>query len=115
MTLKMSKSRTTTKYKQGDKLPPIHPGEILHSEFMEPLKLSATQLALHMGIPLSRVTAIINGQRGITVDTALRLARVFKTSPDLWLNLQYHYEIAQLDYIGEKDKIYKETRALLTV
>lgn len=109
----MSKSPTTTKYKEGDKLPPIHPGDILRTEFMEPLKLSATQLALHMGIPLSRVTAIINSTRGITADTALRLAKVFTTSPDLWLNLQSQYEVAMLDYTGEKDKISREARQLL--
>ncbi len=108
----MSKSRTTTKYKEGDKLPPIHPGEILRFEFMEPLHLSATKLALHMGIPLSRVTAIINGNRSITADTALRLARVFNTSYELWMNLQSNYEVARLEYTGEKDKICNEVRKL---
>lgn len=111
--LKMSKSRTTTKYKEGDKLFPIHPGEVLRTEFMEPLSLSSTQLALHMGIPLSRVTAIVKGERRITADTALRLARVFNTSCDLWLNLQSHYEVAMLDYTGETDKINRESRELL--
>lgn len=108
----MSKLQTTTKYKDGDWLPPIHPGEILRTEFMEPLKLSATKLALHMGIPLSRVTSILNGGRGITADTALRLARVFNTSPELWLNLQSHYEVARLEYSGERDRILKEARQL---
>lgn len=108
----MSKSPTTIKYKEGDKLPPIHPGEILRSEFMEPLKLSATKLAIHMGIPLSRVSAILNGSRGITADTAVRLARVFNTSSELWVNLQSNYEIASLDYSGEMDKIFKAVRRL---
>jgi addiction module HigA family antidote len=112
MILKMSKLPTTTRLKDGDSLPPIHPGDILRTEFMEPLNLSATQLALHMGIPLSRVTAIMNGTRGITADTALRLARVFSTSAELWLNLQSNYEIARLDYLGVRDKILKETRML---
>lgn len=112
MISEMSKLQTTTRYKAGDKLPPIHPGEILRSEFMEPLNLSATRLALHMGIPLSRVTTILNGGRGITADTALRLARVFKTSSELWLNLQSHYEVARLEYTGQKDKILREVREL---
>jgi antitoxin HigA-1 len=108
----MSRSRTTTKLHEGDRLPPIHPGEILATEFMEPLKLSATKLSLHMGIPLSRVTAILKGQRSITADTALRLARVFGTSSQLWLNLQSNYEIARLEYSGEKDRILTEVREL---
>ena len=108
----MLKSRTTTKYKDGDKLPPIHPGDILRTEFMEPLDLSATKLSLYMGIPLTRVTAIINGKRGISPDTALRLAKVFSTSSDLWLNLQSHYDVEQMEYTGEKDKIDKEARRI---
>ncbi len=112
MIAKMSRLQTTTKYQAGDKLPPIHPGDVLLTEFMKPLELSATQLALHMGVPLTRVTAIIKGNRAITADTALRLARVFGTSSELWLNLQTHYEIACLEYSGEKDKILKEARGL---
>lgn len=108
----MSKSRTTTKYKEGDKLPPIHPGEILRYEFMEPLSLSATKLALHMGIPLTRVTAIIKGERGITTDTAFRLSRVFGTSVEFWLNLQSGYEVEMMDYSGKKSAIFSETRAI---
>jgi antitoxin HigA-1 len=108
----MSKLQTTTKYRQGDRLPPIHPGEVLRTEFMEPLNLSATRLALHMGIPLSRVSAILKGDRSITADTALRLSLVFKTSSELWLNLQSHYEVASLEYSGEKDRIMQEAREL---
>lgn len=110
----MSKSRTITKYKDGDALPPIHPGEILKSEFMEPLNLSATQLALHMGIPLSRVIMIVNGKRNLTADTAFRLAKVFKTSPDFWLNLQSQYEVSMLDYSGATEKICLEVREICT-
>ncbi len=108
----MSKSRTTIKRRKGDKLPPIHPGEILLTEFLEPLNLSATKLALLMGIAPTRVTAIVKGDRSITADTALRLAKVFKMSPEFWLNLQLNYDIAMLDYTGEKDKIYREAREL---
>lgn len=112
MIKKMSKSRTTAKYKEGDVLPPIHPGEILKSEFMEPLHLSATQLALHMGIPLSRVIMIVNSKRNLTADTAFRLATVFKTSPEFWLNLQSQYEVAMLDYTGATEKICLEVREI---
>jgi len=108
----MSKSRTTIKRKKGEKLPPIHPGEILLTEFLEPLNLSATKLALLMGIAPSRVTAIIKGDRSITADSALRLAKVFKMSAEFWMNLQLNYDIAMLEYTGEKDKIFQEAREL---
>lgn len=110
----MSKSLTTTKFRAGDKLPPIHPGEILRSEFLEPLNLSATKLAGLMGVPATRITAIISNteRRVITADTAFRLACVFKTSPEFWLNLQANYDVAMLDYTGEKDKILKQVRDL---
>ncbi|HEY9714415.1 MAG TPA: HigA family addiction module antitoxin [Chroococcales cyanobacterium] len=110
----MSRSLTTTKSKNGDKLRPIHPGEILRAEFLEPLNLSATRLATYLGVPATRITAIISDseRRSITADTACRLARVFKTSPEFWLNLQASYDVAMLDYTGELDKIHKEVREL---
>ncbi|HEY9684260.1 MAG TPA: HigA family addiction module antitoxin [Oculatellaceae cyanobacterium] len=112
----MSKSQTITELKDGDKLAPIHPGEILRSEFLEPLSLSATKLATFMGVPATRITAIISDKerRVITADTALRLACVFKTSPEFWLNLQANYDVAMLDYTGQKDKIKQEVRQLAT-
>ena len=73
-------------------LPPIHPGEHLAEE-LDALKMSARALAGHLGVPTNRVTSIINGQRGITGDTALRLGHFFGTGPDIWLNLQSQYEI----------------------
>lgn len=73
-------------------LTPVHPGEILREE-METLNLSATQLSKALCVPVNRVTLILNGQRGISADTALRLARYFGTSPDLWLNLQKTWEL----------------------
>ena len=113
----MSKLRTTTKLHEGDKLLPIHPGEILRTEFLEPLKLSATKLANYMGIAPSRVTAIISDtdKRSITADTAYRLACVFKTTPEFWLNLQSNYDVAMLDYTGQVDKNRKEVRELTSV
>ena len=74
-------------------LPPIHPGEILREEFMKPLNLSANALAQHLGVTTARVNEIANGRRGITADTALRLARCFSTTPEFWMNLQQRYEL----------------------
>ncbi len=78
-------------------LPPIHPGEILRAEFMEPLKLSMNRLALDLCVPVTRIAEIVHERRGITPDTALRLARYFDTSATFWLNLQsaYDLEVAQ--------------------
>ena len=77
---------------------PVHPGEILAEE-LEELGLSANAFAKTLGVPTNRITAILNGQRGVTADTALRLARYFGTGPQLWLNLQKTYELrrAELD------------------
>ena len=70
-----------------------HPGEILRTEFLDELNLSQYRLAVDTGIPHSRVTAIIKGQRAITPDTALRLARYFGTSADFWIGLQKDYDM----------------------
>ncbi len=72
--------------------PPIHPGEHLAQELNE-LGMSAAELARKLGVPTNRVTGILNGQRAVTGDTALRLAHFFGTSPEFWLNLQSLYEI----------------------
>jgi len=74
-------------------LPPIHPGEILRTEFMEPLRLSMNRLALDLRVPVTRIAEIVHERRGITPDTALRLARYFKTSAAFWLNLQTAYDL----------------------
>jgi len=78
-------------------LSPIHPGEILHADFMEPLGLSMNRLALDLRVPVTRISEIVHQRRGITPDTALRLARYFNTSAGFWLNLQtaYDLEVAQ--------------------
>lgn len=70
-----------------------HPGEILRTEFLDEMNLSQYRLAVDTGIPHSRVTAIIKGQRAITPDTALRLARYFGTSAEFWLGLQKEYDL----------------------
>lgn len=75
---------------------PVHPGEILRDELDE-LGLSANGLAKALGVPVNRVTAILNGQRGVTADTALRLARYFGTTPEIWLNLQKTWELRRAE------------------
>src|SRR3954462_7227204 len=72
---------------------PVHPGEMLRQEFMKPLGLSINGLALELHVPVTRVSEIVNERRGITADTALRLARYFGTSPDFWMNIQKDYEL----------------------
>lgn len=74
---------------------PISPGEILHEEFLVPLKLSAAALARALHVPANRITALINGQRGLSADTALRLARYFGTTPEFWIRLQAEYDLRQ--------------------
>ena len=76
--------------------PPLHfphPGEILHEEFLVPLRISQYRLALDLKIPHSRVTAIIHGRRAISPDTALRLSRYFGTSAEFWIGLQKEYDL----------------------
>ncbi|GLQ93129.1 HigA family addiction module antitoxin [Dyella acidisoli] len=74
-------------------LPPVHPGEILREEYMKPLGLSANALARAIGVTPARVNEIANERRGITADTALRLARYFRTDAQSWINLQVNYEL----------------------
>lgn len=76
-----------------ERLEPVHPGEILAEDFLAPIGLSANQLALRLRIPANRITAIIAGKRSITADTALRLARYFGTSAEVWMKLQIAYDL----------------------
>jgi len=71
---------------------PVHPGEILRDE-LEALELSANALARALEVPANRITALLKGQRGVTADTALRLARYLRTTPEFWINLQKTYEL----------------------
>lgn len=75
------------------KLNPIHPGEILSEEFLEPLEITQYRLAKDMNVPARRMNEIVHGTRAISVDTALRLSLYFKTSPQFWLNLQSRYDL----------------------
>ena len=81
---------------------PVHPGEILREELQE-LGMSANALAKALDVPTNRITSILNGQRGITADTALRLSRYFGTSPHLWQNLQSTYELRTAEIESGKD------------
>ena len=74
--------------------PPIHPGEILREQFLAPLALSAGALARELGVPRTRMERIVKEEMGISVDTALRLARYFDTTPNVWLNMQAAYDLA---------------------
>src|SRR5271157_4694335 len=74
-------------------MPPVHPGEILREDFMKPLSLSVNRLALDLRVPSTRIGEIVHERRRITADTALRLARYFKTNPEFWLNLQNHFDL----------------------
>jgi addiction module HigA family antidote len=74
-------------------LPPVHPGEVLREEYMMPLSLSANALARALGVTPARVNDIANEKRGITADTALRLARYFGTDAQSWINLQTNYDL----------------------
>lgn len=75
------------------KLAPVHPGEILREEYMVPLSMSMTALAKALRVDAPRIKAIVDGERSVTPDTALRLARFFDTTPEFWINLQAHYDI----------------------
>ena len=81
----------------GVRLAPVHPGEVLRHEFLEPLELSANALALALRVPANRISAILAGRRAVTAETALRLARHFGTTPAFWLNLQKTYELEQAE------------------
>jgi addiction module HigA family antidote len=74
-------------------MPPIHPGETLREDFLKPLGLSASRLAMELLVPVTRINDIVRGKRAITADTALRLARYFGTTPQFWMNLQANYEL----------------------
>ena len=82
------------------RLDPVHPGEVLKHDFMEPFGLSATALARAIGVTPARINEIVRGRRGITAATALRLARYFSTDAQSWMNLQDRYELA----VAERDE-----------
>jgi len=89
--------------KQVTKITPTHPGEVLLEDFMKPLGLSANALAIALRVPASRIAEIAKAERGVSAETALRIARYFGTSPDFWVRLQAKYDV----------EIAKDTKAAL--
>jgi len=86
---------------------PIHPGEILLEEFLEPMELSQYRLAKDISVPPRRINEIVHGKRGVTADTALRLARYFGTSERFWMNLQIRYDL-EVERERLKGRLVKE-------
>ncbi|MFN3226420.1 MAG: HigA family addiction module antitoxin [Hyphomicrobiales bacterium] len=99
----MSKSRTTTDEPLA--LPAVHPGALLRELYLEPLELSAGALAKRLMVPRTRIERLVNGQTGLSSDTAMRLARFFNTTPNYWLNLQQRYDLALAANASDYDKI----------
>ena len=89
--------------KKTRKLPPVHPGEILREDLLKPLGISINRLARDLRVPPTRTSEIVNGRRGISADTALRLARYFGTTAEFWMNLQgaYDLDLAQRASAGQ--------------
>ena len=91
------------------KIPPVHPGEVLSEEFLKPLGLSQHRLALDIGVDARRINEIVLGKRRVTANTALRLARYFDTSPELWLGLQAQYDL-DVEEDAFADRLEREVR-----
>lgn len=86
-----------------DKLAPVHPGEVLQDEFLDPIGLSQNRLALSIRVPARRINEIVHGKRRVTADTALRLGRFFGMSAQFWMNLQARYDLdVAEDELGER-------------
>ena len=94
----------------SQKLPPVHPGEILLEEYLKPLEISQNKLGRDLNVPAQRINDIVRGQRAITVDTALRLARYFHTSPQFWLNRQSRYDLEIAQETRLVERVIKEVR-----
>ncbi len=84
---------------------PTHPGEMLNEEFLVPLAISQSRLALEIKVPFQRINLIVNGKRAVTPDTALRLAKFFGTTPDFWLSLQLAWDVYQAMHAPEANEI----------
>ena len=86
-----------------NKMRPIHPGEILREEFLQPLGMTPNALSIELRVPAPRINEVVRERRGITTDTALRLARFFNTTPQFWLNLQTSFDLKQTEMaVGDK-------------
>jgi len=96
---------------KNKKLPPIHPGEILFEEFLKPMGISQYRLAKDISVPPRRINEIVHGKRSISADTALRLGRYFKISPQFWLNLQNRFDLELTEDLVS-DRLDKEVNVL---
>jgi addiction module HigA family antidote len=95
------------------RLPPIHPGEVLHEEFLKPMRLSQYRLAQDISVPPRRINEIVHRKRSITADTALRLSRYFGTSERFWLNLQNRYDL-EVERARLRGRLKREVAVLRT-
>ena len=97
--------------KSKNMLDAVHPGEVLSEEYLRPLSISQSKLALSMRVAPQRINEIINGKRGISADTALRLSRVIGTTPEFWMSLQSSYDL-EVEQREHGDQIARETLPL---
>ncbi len=88
-----------------EKLPPVHPGEVLLEDFVKPFGLSQSQVARDISVSPIRISQIVNGKRAVTADTAKRLGRYFGTSAEVWLRLQAHYDTERRQYQAALTKV----------
>lgn len=103
---------------EEERLPPVHPGEVLLEDFMKPLGITQYRLAQDLGVPALRISQIVHGKRAITADTALRLARYFGTSAYVWMRLQARYDLevaetALADRVQREVKVRQPTTPVL--
>jgi addiction module HigA family antidote len=96
--------------KRQELMAPVHPGEILREDFMKPLGLSVNKLALELHVPATRIGEIVHERRRITAETALRLARYFKTNAEFWLNLQNFYDLERERRAGKTSAIERQVQ-----
>jgi addiction module HigA family antidote len=96
---------------RNNKIPPLHPGEVLLEEFLKPLNISQNRLGRDLGVSARRINEIIHAKRSITADTALRLARYFSNSPQFWLGLQIDYDL-DIEKDRLSHRIEKEVKKL---
>lgn len=100
---------------ENKKMPPVHPGEILLEEFLKPMKISQYRIAKDINVPARRINEIVHCKRAITANTALRLGKYFKMSPQFWINLQSHYDLEVAidklaDQLDDEVKVYEPER-----
>lgn len=93
-----------------NRMRPVHPGEVLHEDYLVPLGMSSNALAAAIHVPANRISGIVAGKRNITADTALRLACFFGSTPEFWLNLQQQYDLRLAELAPESSKVLRAIR-----